>query len=129
MLMTPISRVDVIGGYTIGYGILAALQSVVIILYSAYVLSIHIEGSVGLSILVMILMAFSAVSIGALVSIFANNELQLVQFIPVVVIPQIFFCANLLWLHRPAEDYDPGQGTCRDLALATWFLCLHIDPI
>ncbi|MDK2962514.1 MAG: type transport system permease protein, partial [Eubacteriaceae bacterium] len=46
MLMTPISRVDVIGGYTIGYGILAALQSVVIILYSAYVLSIHIEGSV-----------------------------------------------------------------------------------
>lgn len=91
MLTTPISRVDVIGGYTIGYGILAALQSVVIILYSAYVLSIHIEGSVGLSILVMILMAFSAVSIGALVSIFANNELQLVQFIPVVVNPQIFF--------------------------------------
>jgi ABC-2 type transport system permease protein len=39
----------------------------------------------------MILMAFSAVSVGALVSIFANNELQLVQFIPVIIIPQIFF--------------------------------------
>lgn len=91
MLMTPLRRVDVIGGYTLGYGLLAALQSVVIILFSAYVLSIHIQGSVALSILVMILMAFSAVSVGALVSIFANNELQLVQFIPVVVIPQIFF--------------------------------------
>ncbi|WKY47658.1 ABC transporter permease [Eubacteriaceae bacterium ES3] len=91
MLMTPISRIDIIGGYTLGYGILAAVQSVVIILYSSYVLTIHNQGSVALSILVMILMAFSAVSVGALVSIFSNNELQLVQFIPVVVIPQIFF--------------------------------------
>ncbi len=91
MLMTPISRVDVIGGYTIGYGLMAAMQSVVIILYAVYVLRLHVEGSVILCIAVMILMAFSAVSVGALVSIFANNELQLVQFIPVIVIPQIFF--------------------------------------
>ena len=91
MLMTPISRTDVIGGYTLGYGLLAALQSVVIILYAVYVLQLHVEGSVALCTLVMILMAFSAVSVGALVSIFANNELQMVQFIPVIIIPQIFF--------------------------------------
>jgi len=91
MLMTPISRMDIIGGYTFGYGLLSALQSVVIILFSVYVLHLHVEGSVSLCILVMILMAFSAVSVGALVSIFANNELQMVQFIPVVLIPQIFF--------------------------------------
>ncbi|WP_050741578.1 ABC transporter permease [Acetobacterium bakii] len=91
MLMTPISRIDVIGGYTLGYGLLAALQSVVIILYAVYGLQLQVEGSVALCTLVMILMAFSAVSVGALVSIFANNELQLVQFIPVIIIPQIFF--------------------------------------
>ena len=91
MLMTPIRRIDVIGGYTLGYGLLSALQSVVIILFAVYVLKLQVAGSVGLCILVMILMAFSAVSIGALVSIFANNELQMVQFIPVVIIPQIFF--------------------------------------
>ena len=91
MLMTPIRRVDVIGGYTLGYGLLAAVQSVVIILYAVYVLQLQVEGSVALCTLVMILMAFSAVSVGALVSIFANNELQLVQFIPVIIIPQIFF--------------------------------------
>ncbi|WP_414733800.1 ABC transporter permease [Acetobacterium carbinolicum] len=91
MLMTPISRIDVIGGYTLGYGLLAAVQSVVIILYAVYVLQLQVEGSVALCTLVMILMAFSAVSVGALVSIFANNELQLVQFIPVIIIPQIFF--------------------------------------
>lgn len=91
MLMTPIRRIDVIGGYTLGYGLLAAVQSVVIILYAVYVLQLQVEGSVALCTLVMILMAFSAVSVGALVSIFANNELQLVQFIPVIIIPQIFF--------------------------------------
>lgn len=91
MLMTPIRRVDVIGGYTLGYGLLAAVQSVVIILYAVYVLQLQVEGSVALCTFVMILMAFSAVSVGALVSIFANNELQLVQFIPVIIIPQIFF--------------------------------------
>jgi ABC-2 type transport system permease protein len=91
MLMTPIRRIDVIGGYTLGYGLLAAVQSVVIIVYAVYVLQLQVEGSVALCTLVMILMAFSAVSVGALVSIFANNELQLVQFIPVIIIPQIFF--------------------------------------
>ena len=91
MLMTPIRRIDVIGGYTLGYGLLAAVQSVVIILYAVYVLQLQVEGSVALCTLAMILMAFSAVSVGALVSIFANNELQLVQFIPVIIIAQIFF--------------------------------------
>jgi ABC-2 type transport system permease protein len=33
----------------------------------------------------------AAVCIGAFCSIFANNEFQIMQFIPVVVIPQIFF--------------------------------------
>ena len=36
-------------------------------------------------------MAVAAVAFGALISIFANSEFQVVQFIPVVLIPQIFF--------------------------------------
>lgn len=91
MLMTPIRRYEVIGGYTLGYGIVSAIQSIFIILFAVYVLKLQVEGSVLLCVLIMILMSFSAVSIGALASIFANNELQLVQFIPVVLIPQIFF--------------------------------------
>jgi len=91
MLMAPIRRSTVIGGYTLGYGILSAIQSVVIFLFSVYVLKLHVEGSYILCTLIMIILAFAAVSVGALMSIFANNELQLVQFIPIVLIPQIFF--------------------------------------
>lgn len=91
MLMTPISRLEVIGGYTLGYGMLSGIQSIFIILFAVYILKLQVVGSILLCILVMVLMAFSAVSIGALASIFANNELQMVQFIPVVIVPQMFY--------------------------------------
>ena len=40
-----------------------------------------------LAMLLMILLSFAAVSLGALVSIFANNEFQVMQFIPIIIIP------------------------------------------
>lgn len=91
LMLTPIRRCSVTAGYTIGFGLFAALQSIIIVLYSQYVLGMKIEGSVFLVFLIMILLAFTAVSTGNLVSIFANNEFQVVQFIPVIIIPQIFF--------------------------------------
>jgi ABC-2 type transport system permease protein len=123
MLMTPIRRIDVIGGYTLGYGLLAAVQSVVIILYAVYVLQLQVEGSVALCTLVMILMAFSAVSVGALVSIFANNELQLVQFIPVIIIPQIFFSGLI-----PIDTIPFGLGNLCYLA-PIYYGCTALEMI
>lgn len=91
MLMTPIKRYEVVGGYTIGFGIFSAIQSTIIFLYSYYVLGLESSGSVLLCILVMVTMAIVAVSVGALISIFANSEFQMVQFIPLVIVTQIFF--------------------------------------
>lgn len=90
-MISPIRRVSVVGGYTLGFGIFTVLQSVLMIAYSHYILKLDIAGSIPLAMLVMVLLAFSAVSSGALVSIFANNEFQVMQFIPIVVIPQYFF--------------------------------------
>ena len=36
------------------------------------------------------LLTVVAVSLGILVSTFANNEFQVVQFIPIIIVPQIF---------------------------------------
>lgn len=91
LMLSPVSRAGVIFGYGAGYGFFAALQGVFIVLYSKYVLKMDFTGSVLLAILVMILIALTAVLTGALVSIFANSEFQVMQFIPVVFIPQIFF--------------------------------------
>src|SRR5574344_1782817 len=91
LLMSPIRRWQIVGGYIGGYGTAAVIQSVLIILTSIYVLSVPVAGSVWLCILIIVLLSVCAVETGALVSIFANSEFQVAQFIPILVIPQIFF--------------------------------------
>ena len=91
LMMTPVKRCQVVLGYTLGFGFFAVLQSIVLLAYVKWVLQMTILGSVVTAGFVMILLALSAVCIGAFFSIFSNNEFQIMQFIPIVVIPQIFF--------------------------------------
>ncbi|MDR1271508.1 MAG: ABC transporter permease [Clostridiales Family XIII bacterium] len=105
LMMTPIRRFEVIMGYSMGIGVFAAIQAVVIVCYTIYVLRLESLGSVALIILAMMLLAFTAVSFGALVSIFATTEFQIVQFIPVVVVPQVFFSGII-----PLETIPYGLG-------------------
>ncbi|NTV77958.1 MAG: ABC transporter permease [Clostridiales bacterium] len=105
MLMSPISRTAIIGGYTLGYGLVSTLQSIIIFLFSVFVLRLNVLGNYFLCMLIMVIMSFAAVSVGALISIFANNELQLVQFIPIVIIPQIFFSGLI-----PLDTIPYGLG-------------------
>ncbi|QPC45615.1 ABC transporter permease [Mangrovibacillus cuniculi] len=91
LLMSPIKRGEVILGYTLGYGIFAIIQSIFIVLYSVYILDLPSAGNIGLVMLTMVLLAITAVSFGATISIFSNSELQVVQMIPFTIIPQVFF--------------------------------------
>ena len=52
------------------------IQAIIILLFVRYVLGVEFKGNVIFAILIMILLAFSAVSIGEFVSIFANSEFQ-----------------------------------------------------
>ena len=91
LLMTPIKRCEVILGYTIGYGIFAVIQAILIVLYTFYVLNLSAVGNIGWIIVAMVLLAITAVSFGAMISVFASSELQVVQMIPFTLIPQVFF--------------------------------------
>lgn len=91
LLMTPIKRGEVILGYTLGYGVFAIVQSILVVLYSFYVLNLSSVGNIGWIMLAMVLLAVSAVSFGAMISVFSTSELQVVQMIPFTLIPQVFF--------------------------------------
>jgi len=95
LLATPIQRYEIVLGYLLGYGIFAVLQTLLVVTYSTYVLDIQIAGSIWYVFLTNGLIAFVALSLGLLLSTFADSELQMVQFIPVVVVPQIFFAGLL----------------------------------
>lgn len=91
LLVTPIKRYEIVTGYVLGYGIFAFLQTIVVVLFSVNILGIVLEGSIWLVLLINILVAFVALSLGTLLSSFASSEFQMVQFIPLVIVPQVFF--------------------------------------
>ena len=66
------------------------LQSVVILAYTVLVLPVSYQGDIWQVFVVLVLLTIVAVSLGILVSTFAKNEFQVVQFIPLVIVPQIF---------------------------------------
>jgi len=95
LLSTPIRRGEVLTGYLAGYGIFAVIQTVIVVVYAVNVLDIPLAGSIWNVLLVNLLVALVALSLGILLSTFASSEFQMVQFIPVVVIPQVFFAGIL----------------------------------
>lgn len=91
LLTTPIRRSEIVAGYVIGFGIFTLLQSALIAWFSIYILGIIMEGSMIYVLLITMLLSLTALTLGILLSSFAHNEFQMLQFIPLVVVPQIFF--------------------------------------
>lgn len=91
LLATSVKRSEIVFGYLAGYGMFAVLQTLIIVFYAIYLLKIDVASSIWWVLLINILIALSALAMGIFVSTFANSEFQMVQFIPLVVIPQVFF--------------------------------------
>lgn len=91
LLATPIRRWEIVLGYILGFGVFTIIQSAIIAWFSISILHLMMKGSYLLVILITILTALVALSMGTFISAFANNELQMIQFIPIIVVPQVFF--------------------------------------
>ncbi|EUJ28021.1 hypothetical protein MFLO_12691 [Listeria floridensis FSL S10-1187] len=92
LLVTPIKRYEIELGYMIGFGIFALLQSILVAIYSIHVLGMIQNGSIWYVFLITLTLAMVSLALGMLLSTFANNEFQIIQFIPIVIVPQILFC-------------------------------------
>jgi len=99
MMATPIRKGEIITAYVAGYGIFAVVQTIIVVLYAVYVLDVVLVGSIWTVFLINIVLALVALSLGTLLSSFASSEFQMMQFIPLVIIPQIFFSGII-----PIED-------------------------
>jgi ABC-2 type transport system permease protein len=110
LMATPVTRGEVVLGYTLGFGLFATIQVAVLLLWalgSLHVgalgplpafsigLGIAASGSPILAFLVVVLLAVGAVSLGIFLSTFARTELQIIQFIPIVLAPQFLLSGVL----------------------------------
>ncbi|CCQ32821.1 ABC transporter permease protein [Halorhabdus tiamatea SARL4B] len=89
VLVSPISRSGFVLGYVLGYGVLAAIQSVILLTSAIVFLETSFANGLALFVLVELLGAFSALGIGVVLSLFARTEFQAIQFIPLVISPQV----------------------------------------
>src|SRR5690349_13836588 len=96
LLTTPLGRMDLLLGYGLAFGLAAAVQALVTVAIATTVYGLDVAGSIWLVVLIAVVDAVLGVALGLLASAFARTEFQAVQFMPVVVLPQVFLCGLLV---------------------------------
>jgi len=92
LLTTPLGKMDLLFAYGIAFGLAAAIQATVASAVAYWLYDLDTAGPTGLVILIAIANAVLGVALGLLCSAFARTEFQAVQFMPIVVLPQILLC-------------------------------------
>jgi ABC-2 type transport system permease protein len=92
LLTTPMAKLDLLFGYGIAFGLAAAVQAAVAAAAAYWLLGLDTAGGAGLVVLIAVVDAVLGVALGLFCSAFARTEFQAVQFMPVVVVPQLLLC-------------------------------------
>ena len=96
-LMTlPLSKLDLLLGYGLAFGLVAAVQATVTAAVAFGLLGLDVEGSIVVVVLLAVGNALLGMALGLLASAFAQSEFQAVQFMPAFVLPQFLLCGLLV---------------------------------
>ncbi|MGZ6273316.1 MAG: ABC transporter permease [Candidatus Limnocylindrales bacterium] len=103
LLATPVSRSEIVLGYSLGFGFFATLQIALVLAFVlgrlevpalgpvpafAIGLGVRTVGNPLIAYLLVLVLGLGAVSLGIFLSTFARTEFQILQFIPIVIVPQ-----------------------------------------
>jgi ABC-2 type transport system permease protein len=106
-----VTRGEIVLGYSLGFGFFATIQVLLLTLFvlsrvevpalgpvPAFTIGLDVQsvGSPVFAFVVALLLAIGAVNLGIFLSTFARTELQVVQFIPLVIVPQILL-GGVFW--------------------------------
>jgi ABC-2 type transport system permease protein len=93
---TPIRDSEIVVGNMLAYGVLGIVQSVVLFSVAVFLFGFSVKGSMLLALIVVVLLAMVSAEIGITLSALAKNEVQAVQFIPVLVLAS-FILSGIFW--------------------------------
>ncbi|MFI0978502.1 ABC transporter permease [Streptomyces sp. NPDC021093] len=103
LLAMPLGKAELIGGYALAFSLLALIQAALTTALAVWLLGLNVMGSPWLLLLVALLDALLGTALGLFVSAFAASEFQAVQFMPVVIFPQLLLCG----LFAPRATMQP----------------------
>src|SRR4030042_1694611 len=104
LMASPVSRLDIVGGYLLGFILFALVQTLIIFFYMIYVINVSYRGELWQILVFQVIIGIGAVCLGTFLSVFARNEFQMMQFIPLIIVPQVFLC-GLLWPVSQMPEY------------------------
>ena len=96
ILTTPLRRLDLLAAYGTAFSIAAAAQASLACVVAFWLLGFETAGNPMLVFAIAIINAVLGVGLGLLCSAFARTEFQAVQFMPVVIVPQLLLCGIIV---------------------------------
>ena len=92
-LMTlPLAKADILAGYALAFGLLAAVQAGIVTAVGFGALDLHAPHGATLVVLLAVGNALLGMALGLFTSAFARTEFQAVQFLPAFIFPQLLLC-------------------------------------
>lgn len=91
-MVSPLSRVEIVLGYVLGFSLFTLLQSTTTLLVVTFGFKVPMRGNPLTALAVVLLLGAGALVLGSFLSNFARSEFQVVQFIPLIITPQIVLC-------------------------------------
>ena len=67
------------------------VQVVIMTVFAVYVLGMMLAGSLLWLLVITLMLALAAMTLGLFLSAYAQSEFQLLQFVPIIIVPQVFF--------------------------------------
>ena len=106
----PLGKGDFILGYALAFGLLAVFQTAIAVSFAVWVCGLEIEGSIWLLFAVTVADALLGTALGLLASAFARTEFQVVQFMPLLVFPQILLGGIFIPTDQLPEGLEAISG-------------------
>ncbi len=100
LMASPLGRGDLVVGYTVAFALMALAQGAITLFVGLVLLDLPNAGGLGLTVLLVFAQALLGIALGLFLSAFALNEFQAVQFLPAVVLPQVFLAGLLVPVER-----------------------------
>ena len=127
-LMTlPLAKVDLLAGYALTFGLVGAIQAVIVVVVALGPLGVDVAGSPVLVGALGVGNALLGMALGLFVSAFAATEFQAVQFLPALIFPQLLLCGlfvpreqmsslleSISWAMPMTYAFDALAGVARE---------------
>ena len=107
IFVSGISKTAMIMGYIYGYLVIATGQSIIVVFMTLLLFDLELKTAEFAGLLLAIwLLAIASVALGILISSFVRRQVQIIPFIPLVMIPSVFLSGiivNIEDLPMPAQ--------------------------